>query len=247
MTSNNGEESVATRVTDLLHSFETYNNSEVYSFDSLGFSITGRLVSGFAGFLIIVLLLMFTFSSAANTVIVAELGGTTAFTADVVLTENEGPFIPLDTLEDEGDSVDFGYIIQDTDWDFISNMRISHFEIVVEWDANGGGGGGRQVTFDVSSQNDTQGESQSDGGNGGTITIVWTVNQLPTTVSGAASSVEAFIFSFEKEGEWLGGKFTYSSESSLADTTPLTSENISYTISTTYYTWDLDKIRVTEI
>jgi len=246
MTSKGSEESIANRATDLLHSFETYNNSEVYRFDSLGLSITGRLVSGSAGFLIIIVMLMFTFSSAANTVPVVELGGKTPFTADVIITENEGP-TTTGTLEDEGDLVDFGYIIQDIDWDYISNMRISHFDIVVEWNANGGGGGGRQVTFEVSSQNDTQGESQNDGGNGGTITVVWPVNQLSGTVSGTADSVEAFFFSFEKEGEWLGGKFTYSSESSLADTTPLTSENISYTISTTYYTWDLDNIRVTEI
>ena len=43
---------------------------------------------------------------------------------------------------------------------------------------NGGAGGGRQVTFEVSSENNTVGESQTDGGNGGTLTTVWLINQL---------------------------------------------------------------------
>jgi hypothetical protein len=115
--------------------------------------------------------------------------------------------------------------------------------VEVDWNANGGGGGGRQVTFDVSSQNNTASDSQNSQGGGGTITIVWPVNQLPETVSDTADSPDAFVSSFEKSGEWMGGTFTYTSESALADTTPLTSESISYTIILTYYTWELENVR----
>jgi len=40
----------------------------------------------------------------------------------------------------------------------------------------------------------------------------------------------------------MGGTFTYTSESALADT-PFTDENISYTITLTYYTWELENVR----
>ena len=103
------------------------------------------------------------------------------------------------------------------------------------WDANGGGGGGRQVTFDVSTENDTAGQSQNNGGGGGTITITLPVNQLPETVTDTADSAEEFVQSHETLGEWVGGKFTYSSESLGA---LITSESIDYTISLIYYTWE---------
>ena len=234
--------SITGKMSEGLSKFESYNSKEIYRFDRLGFTITGRLISGLSGFLIIVVMLMFTFSSAANSVMVAELGGIKSFTADVVITENSGPSFSS-TLEDQGDYVDFGYIDEESDWDYISNMRISHFDVEVDWSANGGGGGGRQVTFDVSSDNNTAGESQNDGGGGGEIIIEWAINPLPETVSDTADSPEDFVSSFEKSGEWMGGTFTYTSESAFADTTPLTSESISYTITLTYYTWELENIR----
>ena len=233
--------SITGKMSEGLSKFESYNSKKIYRFDRLGFTITGRLISGLFGFLIIVVMLMFTFSSAANSVMVAELGGIKSFTADVVITENSGPSFS-GTLEDQGDYVDFGYIVEEADWD-ISNMRISHFDVEVDWSANGGGGGGRQVTFDVSSDNNTAGESQNDGGGGGEIIIEWAINPLPETVSDTADSPEDFVSSFEKSGEWMGGTFTYTSESAFADTTPLTTESISYTITLTYYTWELENIR----
>ena len=234
--------SITGKMSEGLSKFESYNSKKIYRFDRLGFTITGRLISGLSGFLIIVVMLMFTFSSAANSVMVAELGGIKSFEADVVITEQPGPSFS-GTLEDQGDYVDFGYIVEEADWDYISNMRISHFDVEVDWSANGGGGGGRQVTFDVSSQNNTAGDSQSVGGGGGTITTVWSVNQFETEkVTDTADSPDDFVSSFEKSGEWMGGTFTYTSESVAADT-PLTSESISYTITLTYYTWELENIR----
>ena len=60
-------------VSGSLSSFEKYNNKEVYNFG--GFVVTGRLVSAFVGFIVISLMLMVTFSSAANSIQVGELGG----------------------------------------------------------------------------------------------------------------------------------------------------------------------------
>mgnify|MGYP001336968886 FL=1 len=221
-----------------LSKFEKYNAKEVYNFGN--FIVTGRLVSAFVGFLVIVLMLMVTFSSAANSIIITELGGTTAFTADVVITENTGPSLS-GTLNNEGDFVDFGYVLDDADWDYTSNMRISYFEVVVDWDPSGGAGGGRQVTFDVSSQNNTVGESQNDGGNGGSITTVWVVQPFAETISDTADNAESFLLSFETIGEWMGGRFTYSQES-IGSSIAL-SESIDYTITLTYYTWDFENIR----
>ena len=206
--------SIGDKLSEKLSSFEKYNNKELYHLGSvnLGFTVTGRIVSGTFGFIVIILMLMVTFSSAANSIMVSDLGGTKAFTADVSLTEVSGTTIS-GTLNNEGEFIEFGYIVDDVDWDLITNLRISHVDIQVVWDANGGAGGGRQVTFDVSSQNDTAGQSQNDGGNGGTIVTTWIVNQLPEIVSDTADSPEEFIRSYEASGEWLGGKFTYTSES----------------------------------
>ena len=233
--------SIGDKLSEKLSSFEKYNNKELYLLGSvnLGFTVTGRIVSGTVGFIVIILMLMVTFSSAANSIMVSELGGTKAFTADVSLSEVSGTTIS-GTLNSEGEFIEFGYIVDDVDWDLISNLRISHVDIQVVWDANGGAGGGRQVTFDVSSQNDTAGQSQNDGGNGGTIVTTWIVNQLPEIVSDTADSPEDFIKSYEASGEWLGGKFTYTSESlgSIA-----LNDSIDYTVTFTYYTWDLENIR----
>ena len=233
--------SIGDKLSEKLSSFEKYNNKELYHLGSvnLGFTVTGRIVSGTFGFIVIILMLMVTFSSAANSIMVSELGGTKAFTADVSLTEVSGTTIS-GTLSNEGEFIEFGYIVDDVNWNLIANLRISHVDIQVGWDANGGAGGGRQVTFDVSSQNDTAGQSQNDGGNGGTIVTTWIVNQLPEIVSDTADSPEEFIKSYEASGEWLGGKFTYTSESlgSIA-----LNDSIDYTITFTYYTWELENIR----
>ena len=233
--------SIGDKLSEKLSSFEKYNNKELYHLGSvkLGFTVTGRIVSGTVGFIVIILMLMVTFSSAANSIMVSELGGTKAFTADVSLSEVSGTTIS-GTLNSEGEFIEFGYVVDDVDWDLISNLRISHVDFQVSWDANGGAGGGRQVTFDVSSQNDTTGQSQNDGGNGGTIVTTWLVNQLPEIVSDTADSSDDFVKSYETSGEWLGGKFTYASESvgSIA-----LNESIDYTITFTYYMWELENIR----
>ena len=228
-------------LSEKLSSFEKYNNKELYNFGSGSFSfvITGRLISGTIGFVIIILMLMVTFSSAANSIMVSELGGSKAFTADVVLTELSGPSFS-GTLNNEGEFVEFGYLVDDIDWDYSAELKISHIDIQVIWDANGGAGGGRQVTFEVSSENNTAGESQTDGGNSGTITTVWLINQLPETVSDTADSADEFVRSYETPGDWVGGRFTYSSESigSIA-----LNDSIDYTISLTYFTWNFENIR----
>lgn len=220
--------------------FENYNNSEVYKLGN--YSITGRLVSGFVGFFVIILMLMITFSSAANSFMVSDLGGSKAFVGDLVITEVEGPSIS-GTLN-PGDSIDFGYIVSEMDWDYVDNLRISYFDVIVDWDANGGAGGGRQVTFDVSSQNNTSGQSQTDNGGGGIITVLWAVNQEimlnNETISNNADSAVAFVSNLEVPGEWMGGTFTFSSSSAGSI---ILSESVDYTISLTMYTWDLQNIR----
>lgn len=221
---------------DSLSNFEKYNNKEVYS--SGNFTVTGRIVSGFAGFIIIILMLMVTFSSAVKNIEVDDLGGSTAYTADVIITENSGP--SLSGSLDEGESIEFGYLLEEMEWDYTQEMRIREIIVSVNWDASGGAGPGRQVTFEVSSDNNTVGESQNDGGGGGDIPINWPINQLPETVSDTADSPDDFVSLFEKNGEWIGGRFTFTqaSQGSL-----LLSESVSYTITLTYYTWEFENIR----
>ena len=229
MTRERNAASITGKMSDGLSRFESYNNKEIYRFDQLGFTITGRLVSGLFGFVIIVLMLMYTFST---------LGGIKSFTAEVIITENPGP--SLSGVLDEGEFIEFGYLMDEVGWDYTSNLRITNILVTVDWDASGGAGPGRQVTFDVSSDNNTAGESQNDGGGGGEIVIEWAINPLPETVSDTADSPEAFVSSFEKNGEWMGGKFTFTqaSQGSL-----VLSESVDYTISLTYYTWALENVR----
>ena len=221
---------------DSLSNFEKYNNKEVYSLGN--FTVTGRIVSGFAGFMVIILMLMITFSSAANSVMVSDLGGSKAYTADVIITENSGP--SLSGSLNEGESIEFGYILEEMEWDYTQEMRVTEIIVSVNWDASGGAGPGRQVTFEVSSDNNTGGESQNDGGGGGDIPLTWPINQLPETVSDTADSPDDFVSSFEKNGEWMGGRFTFTQASQGSI---LLSESVSYTIALTYYTWEFEDIR----
>ena len=234
--------SITGKISDGLSKFENYNNKEIYRFDRLGFTITGRLISGLSGFLIIVVMLMFTFSSAANSIMVADLGGSNAFVGDVVITEEPGPSPISGTLNPSG-SVDFGYIVSDAEWDYTNNLRLSYAEVIVTWEANGAGSvGARQVTLDASTQNNDTGESQSDTGFDGTITIQIPFQMLPETVSGTADNAEAFVESYETEGGWFGGTFTYDSGSTITN-----DNSISYTISLKIYTWDIQNVRETII
>ena len=223
-------------ISDSLSSFEKYNNKEVYNFG--GFAVTGRLVSAFGGFIVIILMLMVTFSSAANSIQVGELGGINAFTADVIITENSGP--SLSGTLNEGESVEFGYILEQVEWDYTEDMRITEIIVSVNWDANGGAGPGRQVTFEVSSDGNGTAESQNDGGGGGDIPITWSINPLPETVSDTANSPDDFVASFEQNGQWMGGKFTFTQASQGSI---LLSESVNYDITLTYYTWEFENIR----
>ena len=223
-------------ISDSLSSFEKYNNKEVYNFG--GFAVTGRLVSAFGGFIVIILMLMVTFSSAANSIQVGELGGTKAFTADVIITENSGP--SLSGTLNEGDSIEFGYVMEQAEWDYTEEMRITEIIVSVNWDANGGAGPGRQVTFEVSSDGNGTAQSQNDGGGGGDIPITWSINPLPETVSDTADSPDDFVASFEQNGQWLGGKFTFTlaSQGSI-----LLCVSVDYEITLTYYTWEFENVR----
>ena len=98
----------------------------------------------------------------------------------------------------------------------------------------------KDSSFEVSSDNNTAGESQNDGGGGGDIPITWPINQLPETVSDTADSPDDFVSSFEKNGEWMGGRFTFTQASQGSI---LLSESVSYTITLTYYTWEFENIR----
>ena len=223
-------------ISDSLSSFEKYNNKEVYNFG--GFAVTGRLVSAFGGFIVIILMLMVTFSSAANSIQVGELGGIKAFTADVIITENSGP--SLSGTLNEGDSVEFGYVMEQAEWDYTEEMRITEIIVSVNWDANGGAGPGRQVTFEVSSDGNETAQSQNDGGGGGDIPITWSINPLPETVSDTADSPDDFVASFEQNGQWMGGKFTFTQASQGSI---LLSESVDYEITLTYYTWEFENVR----
>ena len=223
-------------VSGSLSSFEKYNNKEVYNFG--GFAVTGRLVSAFGGFIVIILMLMVTFSSAANSIQVGELGGIKAFTADVIITENSGP--SLSGTLNEGDSVEFGYVMEQAEWDYTEEMRITEIIVSVNWDANGGAGPGRQVTFEVSSDGNGTAQSQNDGGGGGDIPITWSINPLPEIVSDTADSPDDFVASFEQRGQWMGGKFTFTQASQGSI---LLSESVDYEITLTYYTWEFENVR----
>ena len=223
-------------ISDSLSSFEKYNNKEVYNFG--GFAVTGRLVSAFGGFIVIILMLMLTFSSAANSIQVGELGGIKAFTADVIITENSGP--SLSGTLNEGDSIEFGYVMEQAEWDYTEEMRITEIIVSVNWDANGGAGPGRQVTFEVSSDGNGTAQSQNDGGGGGDIPITWSINPLPETVSDTADSPDDFVASFEQNGQRMGGKFTFTQASQGSI---LLSESVDYEITLTYYTWEFENVR----
>ena len=94
-----------------LEQFERYNNTELRRMELPGgfpFAVTGRLVSGGIGFVVIIIILAISFQSAANSVKVEGIGGgAIGFEADVVTNSTAGPD-KSGTLNNEGDSVPFG-------------------------------------------------------------------------------------------------------------------------------------------
>jgi hypothetical protein len=185
-------------------------------------------------------MLMFTFSSAANSVMVAELGGSKSFMGDVVVLEEAGTSLPENSLS-PGQSVDYGYLVEDIEWNYNDNVRLSHVEVIVVWESNGNPSltvGSRSVTLDASTQNGNTSDSEPNAGFGDTITIQLVFNMLPETVSGMADTPEDLVESYEREGEWVGGTFTYDSGSTVTD-----DNSINYTISLKVYTWDIQNIR----
>lgn len=232
-------------ISKLLSNFERYNNKEIYrigKMDGFNFTVTGRLVSGATGFFVIVLLLIITFSTAANSIMVSNIDGVKAFTAEVDVNLYETTPLLSGTL-DEGESFSFGHLVEDVDWDYVSPLNISHFDVVVDWNADGGAGGGRQVSFEVSSKSNNSNDPETDGGPGGTIIIPWQVNSNISlnseSVSGSADTAEQFLLSFEEDGDWMGGTFTFTQASTGSI---IFSESVNYEITLNVYTWTLKNV-----
>lgn len=226
-----------------LEQFERYNNTELRRMELPGgfpFAVTGRLVSGGIGFVVIIIILAISFQSAANSVAVSGIGGgATGYEADVATNTTAGPG-KSGTLNSEGDSVPFGVDAGEADWDFAGELRLAEVVVTLAWqDATSSVDIGQPT---VSLQVTTGNFSETAQGTGfdASVTITVPVTAMGETVSGSADSVEKFITSFEAAGPPVSGVITYEDD---ANPSPIKDEPLDYTLSCTLVGWELQNVR----
>ena len=225
-----------------IEQFERYNNTELRRMVLPGgfpFTVTGRLVSGGIGFVVIIIILAISFQSAANSVKVEGVGGgATGFEADVATNSTAGPG-KGGTLNDEGDSEPFGVDAGEVEWDFAGELRLVSVDVTVSWSADPFiiDGGAPTVSLQVSTNNFSQTSQETGFDNSVTISVPVTV--MGETVSGSADSVEEFIAAFEAAGPAVSGVITYED-----DGNPFPNdEPLDYTLTCSLMGWELQNIR----
>jgi len=228
---------------ELVGRFERYNNTELRRVNLPGgfpFTITGRIVSGGYGFVIIIVILASSFQFAPHRDDVQPLsGGATGFEADVATNGTAGPS-KSGTLNNEGDSVPFGVDAGDLEWDFATELRLISVDVTVTWSAGTSSvdAGAPTVSLQVTAGNFS--ETSQGTGFDASVTISVPVTVMGETVSGSSNSVEEFIASFEAEGPAVSGVITYEDD---ANPSPIKDEPLDYTLTCSLMGWELQNIR----
>ena len=228
---------------ELVGRFERYNNTELRRMNLPGgfpFTITGRIVSGGYGFVIIIVILASSFHFAPHRDDVQPLGGgATGFEADIATNGTAGPS-KSGTLNNEGDSVPFGVDAGDVEWDFATELRLISVDVTVTWSAGTSSvdAGAPTVSLQVTAGNFS--ETSQGTGFDASVTISVPVTVMGETVSGSSNSVEEFIASFEAEGPAVSGVITYEDD---ANPSPIKDEPLDYTLTCSLMEWELQNIR----
>ena len=228
---------------ELVGRFERYNNTELRRMNLPGgfpFTITGRIVSGGYGFVIIIVILASSFHFAPHRDDVQPLGGgATGFEADIATNGTAGPS-KSGTLNNEGDSVPFGVDAGDLEWDFATELRLISVDVTVPWSAGPSSvdAGAPTVSLQVTAGNFS--ETSQGTGFDASVTISVPVTVMGETVSGSSNSVEEFIASFEAEGPAVSGVITYEDD---ANPSPIKDEPLDYTLTCSLMGWELQNIR----
>ncbi|OIR10590.1 MAG: hypothetical protein BEU05_01490 [Marine Group III euryarchaeote CG-Bathy2] len=234
-------------VGEKLKQFERYNNSELRRLELPGgfpFAVTGRLVSGAIGFVIIIIILAISFQSAANSVAVSGIGGgTTGFEADVATNNTAGPG-KSGTLQDEGDSVPFGVDAGEGEWDFAGELRLVEVVVTLSWQDSTSSVDIGQPTVSLQVTSGNFSETVQGTGFDASVTITVPVTALGKTVSGSANTVAEFIASFEAAGPPVSGVITYEDD---ANPSPIKDEPLDYTLTCSLVGWELDVSVVSDI
>jgi len=229
-----------------IEQFERYNNTELRRMVLPGgfpFTVTGRLVSGGIGFVVIIIILAISFQSAANSVKVEGVGGgAIGFEADVATNSTAGDPSKSGTLNNEGDSVPFGVDAGEVEWDFATELRLVSVAVTVTWSAGTSSvdAGAPTVSLQVTAGNFSQ---TSDGtGFDASVTVIIPASALfgKPTASGSANTIEEFIASFEAAGPAVSGVITYEDD---ANPSPIKDEPLDYTLTCSLVGWELQNIR----
>ena len=226
-----------------LEQFERYNNTELRRMELPGgfpLAITGRLVSGSIGFVVIIIILAISFQSAANSIRVEGIsGGATGFEADVATNGTAGPS-KSGTLNNEGDSVSFGVDAGEVEWDFATELRLVSVDVTVTWSTGTSSVdvGAPTVSLQVTAGNFS--ETSQGTGFDASVTVSVPITVMGETASGSANSVEEFIASFEATDPAVSGVITYEDD---ANPSIFKDEPLDYTLTCSLVGWELQNIR----
>lgn len=205
-------------------------------FSKIGsFIITGKLVMGIAGFIVIVMILAFTFATADDSG-VGGIGGSTIFTAPVITSSEAGPGESAN-WNNEGDSIEFGVDYGNMEWDWTNSSRLVVIAVTFTWETNdAAAAGSRDFSLTISSSNDSKPEmSQSQTAWDGTITLHWVINPVGENYTAGASSIDGFIEGLEVPGEGISGIARWDNDGSVS-----LNPSVSATVSSQVTYWDID-------
>ncbi len=206
-------------------------------------AVTGKLVIGLVGFMIIVAMLNVTFYAMADKYETGTLGGRSIVGADVIRDEETGPTVN-DNWNSEGDTTEFGVDYDQPDWDWSNNTHLVMIEVTFAWHSNdlagGQAGNTREMSLEIHSTNSTKDPIiVSDNNFHGELTIQWFINDVPEQYNASADDVESFEMGLEVPGEGISGIARFEQDNSAA-----LFPDVDVTITSKVILWHLENIEV---
>ena len=205
------------------------------------FTITGRIVSGFIGFTVIILVLSVSFAHAASSTNIEAIGGVNAYIAQLNTTQEQ--ILSGSGFFDEGQTLTFD-VMQDSagsDLKGIRNIGMISVEFYFE-----------SPSFtdqteptvsiriaDGSEGNDLYTDTQNSYEH--TWNYDYVINNLTSSgnVTMSADSQEDFLFQLEVDGEYIFVEVVYDDSNAIF---PGEDDTLDYEINITMTTWSIEDI-----
>ena len=225
--------------------FERFNEREIKKIAlpimNTEFTITGRIVSGFIGFTVIILVLSVSFAHAASSTNIEAIGGVNAYIAQLNTTQEQ--ILSGSGFFDEGQTLTFD-VMQDSagsDLKGIRNIGMISVEFYFEspsfTDLT-------EPTVSIRIANGSEGNdlyTDTQNSYEHTWNYDYVINNLTSSgnVTMSADSQEDFLFQLEVDGEYIFVEVVYDDSNAIF---PGEDDTLDYEINITMTTWSIEDI-----